>query len=148
MPPLNRRLHSPDPVDTRLENPDPLDQANANAEIRDPHDADFGLAIDVRALREGMKLSQREFAGWFGFPVATLRHWERGNRRPRGTALVLLEVIRDNPRAVLRAVRKARRRDRSHLAAIESPAPMRAPPGFGERPPPFRPRGPRRPRSR
>ena len=91
-----------------------------------------------------MKLSQREFAGWFGFPVATLRHWERGNRRPRGTALVLLEVIRDNPRAVLRAVRKARMGGGSRLASIESPAPMRAPPGFGERLPPVRPRGPRR----
>jgi DNA-binding transcriptional regulator YiaG len=131
-------------VDTWLKNRDPLDQANANTEMRDPYDAAFGLAFDVRALREGMKLSQREFAGWFGFPVATLRHWERGNRRPRGTALVLLEVIRDNPGAVLRAVRKARGRDGSRLAAIESPAPMRAPPGFGERLPALRPRGPRR----
>jgi transcriptional regulator with XRE-family HTH domain len=100
--------------------------------------------FDVRALRERMKLTQREFAGWFGFPVATLRHWERGNRRPGGTALVLLEVIRDNPRAVLRAVHKARMRYGPRLSAFESPAPLRAPPGFGDRPPALRPRGPRR----
>jgi putative transcriptional regulator len=57
--------------------------------------------IHVRALRERLRLTQRQFAGWFGFPVATLRHWERGNRKPAGTALVLLHMIRDNPRAVL-----------------------------------------------
>lgn len=64
--------------------------------------------IDVSALRKRLHLTQAEFAGRFGFPVATLRHWERGNRRLTGTALVLLHVIEDNPRAVLRAVLKAR----------------------------------------
>jgi putative transcriptional regulator len=64
--------------------------------------------LDVRALRERLRLTQRQFALIFGFPVATLRHWERGNRRPTGTALVLLHVIRENPRAVRSAVLKAR----------------------------------------
>ena len=40
----------------------------------------------------------------FGFPVATLRHWERGDRRPRGAALVLLNVIDCEPHAVMRAL--------------------------------------------
>jgi len=87
-----------------------------------------------------LNLTQRQFAGWFGFPVATLRHWERGNRRPAGTALVLLHVIRENPRAVLAAVRKARIRDPGSLARIEPLMSLRAPPGFGYRPPPLRPR--------
>lgn len=80
-----------------------------------------------------MRLTQREFAGWFGFAVATLRHWERGDRRPAGTALVLLHVIRDNPRAVFQAVRKARLGDRQCLAPIEPHKSYRAAPGYGER---------------
>lgn len=86
-----------------------------------------------------MRLTQNQFAGRFGFPVATLRHWERGNRQPTGTALVLLNVIRENPRVVLLAVRKA--------GLLGPPSSLaRAPPGFGERGPPLRPRGKRRAR--
>ncbi|WP_171161776.1 hypothetical protein [Usitatibacter palustris] len=94
-----------------------------------------------------MNLTQRQFAGHFGFPVATLRHWERGNRVPTGTALVLLHVIRENPRAVMTAVRKARAREPGCFGAIERPRSYRAPPGFGQRPPPLHPRGPRKSRS-
>jgi len=46
------------------------------------HAFDPSDAGDIVALRRRMRLSQREFAGWFGFPIATLRHWERGSRRP------------------------------------------------------------------
>jgi putative transcriptional regulator len=138
---LKRGLHSTDPEDPFGE---PLDQSNANEAI-DPLDSQDPSTIpDVRALRERMRLTQREFAGWFGFPVATLRHWERGNRTPAGTALVLLNVIRENPRVVLQAVRKARLRDPGSLAAIEPRKTPRAPPGLGDRPPALRPRGPRR----
>jgi DNA-binding transcriptional regulator YiaG len=100
--------------------------------------------MDVYALRRKLHLSQRDFAGRFGFSLATLRHWEHRDRKPRGTALVLLHVIRDNPRAVLLAVRKARKNDPGQLAATKPYKSMRAPPGFGERGPPLRPRGPRR----
>ena len=78
-----------------------------------------------------MRLTQREFAGLFGFSVATLRHWERGNRRPTGSALVLLNVIRENPRVVLKAVRKVRSSGLGILAPIAPPRSYRAPPGFG-----------------
>lgn len=119
----------------------PLYQPNANdSSDVEPRPMD---AVEVRALRTRMGLTQRQFAGWFGIAVATLRHWERGNRRPAGTALVLLEVIRENPRVVLQAVRKARRRDPGNLAATEQRKSHRAPPGFGDRPPTRRPRGPR-----
>ena len=90
--------------------------------------------------------TQREFAGLFGFAAATLRHWERGNRVPTGPALVLLCVIRENPRLVMQSVRKARRFAPGSLADIERLMSSRAPPGLGERPPPLRKRGPRRPR--
>lgn len=65
--------------------------------------------LDVRAIRLRLRFTQRQFAECFGFPVATLRHWERRDRSPTGTALVLLQVIAANPRVVLQAVRKARR---------------------------------------
>ena len=57
--------------------------------------------IDVRRIRGRLRYTQRQFAGYFGLSVATLRHRERGNRRPAGPALVLLHVIADNPRVVL-----------------------------------------------
>jgi putative transcriptional regulator len=89
--------------------------------------------IDVRAIRRRLRLTQRQFAGHFGFSVATLRHWERGNRRPSGTALVLLHVIAGNPRAVLVAVRKARAEFPGTLPVIEPRRSARAPPGFASR---------------
>lgn len=88
-----------------------------------------GAPMNVRALRRRRGFTQREFAGYFGFPLATLRHWERGNRRPTGPALVLLHVIADNPRAVLLAVRKVRITQPGLLPAIEPRRSSRAPPG-------------------
>ena len=50
-------------------------------------------------------MTQKHFCARFGFPLATLRHWELGNRRPRGPSRVLLYVISRDPEAVLRALR-------------------------------------------
>lgn len=61
-------------------------------------------AVDVAELRRRLGLTQDQFAGRFGFSVATLRHWERGDRKPHGAALVLLNVIEHNPAAVLEAM--------------------------------------------
>jgi len=60
--------------------------------------------IDVQALRTRIGLTQEEFAAKFGISLGTLRHWERGDRKPHGPALVLLRVIEKNERAVLRAL--------------------------------------------
>ena len=49
-------------------------------------------------------MTQEQFAARFGFSMATLRHWERGDRTPRGSALVLLKVIERNPQAVTEAL--------------------------------------------
>lgn len=62
-------------------------------------------AVDVSSLRERLSLTQEQFAARFGFSVATLRHWERGDRKPSGASLVLLNVIDRNPGAVLAALR-------------------------------------------
>jgi putative transcriptional regulator len=61
-------------------------------------------SVDVKALRSRVEMTQEQFAARFGFSVATLRHWERGDRTPHGPALVLLNVIDKNPAAVLTAL--------------------------------------------
>ena len=60
--------------------------------------------IDVKAVRERTGLTQEEFAAAFAISLGALRHWERGDRKPRGTAKVLLNVIAKEPQAVLRAL--------------------------------------------
>ena len=62
-------------------------------------------AVDVSALRQSMGMTQEQFAARFGFSVATLRHWERGDRTPQGAALVLLNVIKKMPDAVTAALK-------------------------------------------
>ena len=61
-------------------------------------------SVDVKALRIKVGMTQEQFAARFGFSTATLRHWERGDRTPRGPALVLLNVIERNPDAVIDAL--------------------------------------------
>lgn len=60
--------------------------------------------VNVSALRQRMGMTQEQFAARFGFSVATLRHWERGDRTPKGAALVLLNVIQRAPKAVQAAL--------------------------------------------
>jgi transcriptional regulator with XRE-family HTH domain len=98
----------------------------------------------MRWFRQRLRLTQRDFANLFGISVATLRHWERGNRKPTKSALVLLYVIKENPRVVRQAVQKIRLRNPGLLTPVEWPLTYRMPPGFGERGPPLKPRGPRR----
>ena len=45
-----------------------------------------------------------EFAAKFCISLGTLRHWERGDRKPHGPALALLHVVAKEPQAVLRAL--------------------------------------------
>lgn len=60
--------------------------------------------LDVKAVRAQVGMSQTEFASAFGISVGTLRHWERGDRTPRGPARVLLNIVAKEPKAVLRAL--------------------------------------------
>lgn len=60
--------------------------------------------IDVKNVRSKTGMSQSEFASAFGISVSTLRHWERGDRVPHGPALVLLNVVEKEPKAVLRVL--------------------------------------------
>jgi putative transcriptional regulator len=61
---------------------------------------------DVRAIREGLGLSQQDFATAYQIPLATLKGWEQGRRRPDATASAYLSVIAKMPkeaREVLKA---------------------------------------------
>ncbi len=60
--------------------------------------------VDVKNIRAQVGMSQNEFASAFGISVSTLRHWERGDRTPHGPALVLLNVVAKDPKAVLKAL--------------------------------------------
>ena len=60
--------------------------------------------VDVAVVRERLGMTQLQFAARFGVSVATLRHWERGDRQPQGPALVLLNLIDRDPKAVMRAL--------------------------------------------
>ena len=62
--------------------------------------------VNVKKVRNIVGMTQPEFAATFGISLGTLRHWERGDRTPQGPALVLLNVIKNNPKAVLEALRK------------------------------------------
>lgn len=60
--------------------------------------------IDVKAIREKTGMSQQRFCSTFGISLGTLRHWEQGLREPRGAARVLLKVVSNNPKAVIKAI--------------------------------------------
>jgi putative transcriptional regulator len=60
--------------------------------------------LDVKAARKKLGMSQGKFADAFGFPVATVRKWEQGQRQPTGAARVLVKVIEKRPEAVLEAL--------------------------------------------
>lgn len=60
--------------------------------------------VDVKAIRQQMRMTQRQFAERFGFPLGTVQNWERGHRRPQGAARALLKVIERRPDAVLEAL--------------------------------------------
>ena len=42
--------------------------------------------VDVKAIRQRMRMSQKEFAFRFGFSLDALQNWEQGRRIPEGSA--------------------------------------------------------------
>jgi putative transcriptional regulator len=62
-------------------------------------------ALDVRAIRKKLGMTQEAFAQEFGLSVNTLRHWEHGKRMPEGPTRAYLLVIDRNPKAVRKAPR-------------------------------------------
>jgi putative transcriptional regulator len=62
--------------------------------------------IDVQSIRKSLGLSQSAFASRFGIAPGTLRDWEQNRKQPDGPARVLLMVIKHEPDAVKRALRR------------------------------------------
>jgi DNA-binding transcriptional regulator YiaG len=54
-------------------------------------------AVDVKALRARLGISQEVFAGRYGLDLATVRNWEQGRTKPEGPAAALLQLIDRDP---------------------------------------------------
>jgi len=61
--------------------------------------------VNVKQVREKTGLTQNQFAATFGISLGTLRHWERGDRKPHGPALVLLNAANNAPDTLLRILK-------------------------------------------
>jgi DNA-binding transcriptional regulator YiaG len=81
-----------------------LKQHGVIAERRDPPDA-----IDVKAIRERLGLSQDEFAMRFGFDAASLRNWEQGRTEPEAAVRSFFKVIETHPETVENALGSPRK---------------------------------------
>ena len=60
--------------------------------------------LDIKAIRQKIHQSQREFALMIGVSVSTLQNWEQGRRKPTGPARALLKVAAQNPEMVRKAL--------------------------------------------
>lgn len=47
----------------------------------------------IKGLRERERVSQKVFATYLNVPVTLVSQWERGERKPSGTALKLLSLV-------------------------------------------------------
>ncbi len=60
--------------------------------------------VDIKQMRKRVGMTQLEFSSAFGISIGTLRHWERGDRTPKGPALVLLNLVKKEPNTILRVL--------------------------------------------
>jgi putative transcriptional regulator len=63
--------------------------------------------VDVKAIRNRLRMTQARFSDVFGFSLDAIKHWEGGRRTPEAPARTLLTVIDRNPTAVLTALKPA-----------------------------------------
>jgi putative transcriptional regulator len=61
-------------------------------------------AVDVKAIRTKLQVSQKEFARYFGVSIRTIQEWEQHRRTPSTIARNFLKVIEKAPKAVLKAL--------------------------------------------
>jgi DNA-binding transcriptional regulator YiaG len=48
---------------------------------------------DVKRIRKSTGLTQKEFSETFRINLNTIKHWEKGDRSPNGSSIVLLDLI-------------------------------------------------------
>jgi putative transcriptional regulator len=56
--------------------------------------------VDVKAIRQGLGLTQASFAARFGLSLHALRNWEQGKRKPDPAARAYLKAIKKAPETV------------------------------------------------
>ena len=61
-------------------------------------------SFDVKAVREKIGLSQSEFSMLIRVSAKTLQNWEQGRRKPRGPALALLTILKNDPKHAIKAL--------------------------------------------
>lgn len=66
------------------------------------------LGREIRLLRQGLDLTQEQFADRFGIPIDTVRGWERGRRWSDASSRTLLQIILTDPDLVARVVKDNR----------------------------------------
>ena len=76
----------------------------ALSEVLDHVRGETDLPCRIVALRKRLRLSRQKFADRFGLDVRALQEWEQGRRVPDRAARVLLTVIDQEPKAVVRAL--------------------------------------------
>jgi putative transcriptional regulator len=91
--------------------------------------------VNVKNIRESLKMTQAEFSRSFGFSIDAVKHWECGRRNPEAPSRAYLTVIDANPKAVIAALlgnayatrRRAKVRAKSPTkhAAKRTPKPRR-----------------------
>lgn len=81
------------------------------------HKVEIPDQIDVRAIRENLHLSRQAFADRFGFSSRTLQHWEQGDRKPHGSAKVLLLLLQRDPYTIEKLLLKKGGRKEVHRDA-------------------------------
>jgi predicted KAP-like P-loop ATPase/DNA-binding transcriptional regulator YiaG len=63
----------------------------------------FERIPDIKAIREKLHLTQKQFADTFGISLSNVRDWEQGRSFPDQAARTLLKVIATNPEVVKQA---------------------------------------------
>jgi len=64
----------------------------------------FVRNVNVRALRERLRLTQEEFARRYRFPLRSVQEWEQGRKRPAPGTMTLLLAISRKPKALADAL--------------------------------------------
>ncbi|GHV05854.1 hypothetical protein AGMMS50229_09620 [Campylobacterota bacterium] len=55
---------------------------------------------EIKQIRNGIGLTQAQFASKLGVSHKTVEAWERGQNKPSGASLRLLEIVRENPQVI------------------------------------------------
>jgi putative transcriptional regulator len=63
-------------------------------------------AAEIVKMREGLGMTQAEFAETFHVSLSTLRSWEQGQRSPSGMAGVMLYLLTVIPKPILKVLRR------------------------------------------